>query len=1083
MYTYEPLIYHSNRLEILLDGFIHSLDDTKANATLTDPFAPEMIVVPHQGMGRWMAQQLAMRTGICVNLVFLTPASCFWQLLRLWHGTLPEYSAHDRESLVWHIRHHLPAFIDKPDFKAIQRYLSSDNTELRIFHLSRRIAEIFEHYLSYRAEWILAWEQGESQHWQAQLWRTLAAKGALGIHWGKILDNWRRHGLSKPAKSLPQRINLFGITTLAPIHVEFIKCLTKYTQVNIWHLNPTSQAWIEYVGADSRSYYKVRGTEHPDPSNRLELDNPLLANLGHIKQSFLQQILTAQIKQSINFAYPGNANLLQCLQSDILELQDRRCRNVAQRLLLADSDLSVQVHACHSPLREVQVLRDEILRLFSTIPNLTPADIVVMAPNINKYSNLVEAVFGNSGIADGPQIPYAIANRSLGAAIQSLFSAVKFLLKLPDSRFNVSEILYLLQVPAIQRRFDIDEDAVERIMLWVQETNIHWGADAEHRKAMGLPAEVANTWSFGLNRLFLGISLAPAQKQQPYRGILPYPDIEGQEISYLGSLQAIFERLNYWRVSLLQPRTIDAWRNTFNSLLNDIFLPDNIEQDWFQAINTGLEPITARITAAGINTPIALDLFRSVVQDLLAAPNVGPQRLFTGRVTFCPLETASAIPFRVVCLLGMNGTDFPRRKRSPSFDLMTQRPRHGDPSSRRSDNTLFLDALISARDCLYISYLGSSINDNSPQNPSVVISDLLDYVNQTHRCSQHNQDASMDVKERILIRHPLQPFSPRTFDPFNTRLQSYASEWLDASQLQAKLQPIFVPAALPAPDPELRVLNLDNLIKFLHNPAEYFLTQRLGLQLPRNSEILSDVEPFSLDGLELYHLKNIMLSLVQGNNTDEFILDYLSADGIIPHGVMGRIVIQEHLGRVRHFNDILQQWSSPLLEPIEVNLDVSDFKIQGVLTKISSNGLLDSRLGKLRPKDRLGLWVRHLIMCALQHSDIQVLASRYVAEDQLLQLRPVANALEIIGDLLELYWDGLTTPIPFFPNSSWAWCNADSNFYEQWNGQNNPNPDSQDLAVKLAFRGSDPLGSRFDTIANRVFAPLLSNSTIEKLAC
>lgn len=80
-----------------------------------------------------------------------------------------------------------------------------------------------------------------------------------------------------------------------------------------------------------------------------------------------------------------------------------------------------------------------------------------------------------------------------------------------------------------------------------------------------------------------------------------------------------------------------------------------------------------------------------------------------------------SIPFKVVCLLGMNDGVYPRQLAPLGFDLMSQKPKRGDRSRRDDDRYLFLEALISAQQKLYISYIGRSIQDNSERFPSVLV--------------------------------------------------------------------------------------------------------------------------------------------------------------------------------------------------------------------------------------------------------------------------------------------------------------------------------------------------------------------------
>lgn len=70
--------------------------------------------------------------------------------------------------------------------------------------------------------------------------------------------------------------------------------------------------------------------------------------------------------------------MLKVIQADILNLHIPSTDTIFP-LELAE-DYSVRVHSCHSPMREVQVLYDQILDAIEHDPSLAPSDIVVMTP-------------------------------------------------------------------------------------------------------------------------------------------------------------------------------------------------------------------------------------------------------------------------------------------------------------------------------------------------------------------------------------------------------------------------------------------------------------------------------------------------------------------------------------------------------------------------------------------------------------------------------------------------------------------------------------------------------------------------------
>jgi len=1068
-------VYHSNRLEILAEELAWI-----TAPPLVDPFRPETIVVQNQGMTRWIAQQLAQRNGISTRLDFPLPARFLWRVLQAWLPDAPGATRFDKDALLWRVYKQLPDLLDRPAFAPLTRYLADDTSGLKLYQLARRIADLFDQHLVFRPDLVLDWEQGPDQEWQAVLWRALGADGDQ-VHWARLLaelESAMARGEPDP-DALPERVCLFGLSALAPVYVRMLGALADRIPVHLFFFNPCREYWSDLVDERGQARRRARAQRagRPDPTGLLDLGNPLLASLGHAGQIFLDQLLELGGLDHDRFVPPSGDGLLQRVQRDLLELVDPRGSESA---VIAPADRSLQFHSTHGPLREIQVLHDRLLHLFEVIDGLEPRDIIVMAPDIDRYAPYVEAVFGAT---DGPmRIPWSIADRRVGGE-QPVLDALRFLLTLPGSRFEAGELLSLLEVPALRRRFDLDHQGLERVRTWVRESGVRWGEDEAMRTDLGLPDEPANTWAFGLQRLFLGYALPPDADEEPYAGVLPYPDLEGSEVADLGQLTALVETLGVWRKRLAVPRSLAGWRSAINELLAACFAPDDEEEVLLQLVRDGLDETVTRAETAGFDRPVGLDVLRVLVRDLVD-DNRGAHRFLTGRVNFCNMVPMRSIPFRVVCLIGMNGADFPRTQRPLSFDLMARHPRRGDRSRRRDDRYLFLEALLSARDVLYLSWVGNDKRDNSLKVPSVVIDELLDYLRRGYRLPN-----GTDPTEQLVVRHPLQPFSHRYFDLGDQRLFSYARTWLEAARTRIEGEiPAFCDAELPdlreVPREVLgkafRTLKLEDLIRFLRNPARYFLTERLGLSLPEAAEAPPDAEPFDAAGLERYRLDQVLLRGLLAGQEPPSILARLRGAGILPHGAPGELLFDELLDTAGPFVQRLQDCPVAEAEPIEVDLSLADFRLQGQLRNLHAVGLIDYRFGKLSAKDRLRAWVRHLVLNLLAPKGIEP-TSTFLAKDLTLHLAPVADAGALLADLLELHRPGLNRPLAFFPESALAWLEHGygSGFDHAWCGRYNLAPERDLAEVRIAFRSRQPIGEEFEHMARRVLGPMLERSETE----
>jgi exodeoxyribonuclease V gamma subunit len=1047
-------IHHSNQLEVLLHQLHTQISvSTQVPTEIIDPFEPIIIIVPHTGMKRWLAQQIAVTTSITANFSFQSQEKFFWQMLRGWERNLPERPPWSKDALTWMIMQSLPELIHRKAFEEIFNYLSYDVTDVRLFQLSQQIAVIFENYLLFRANLLLNWEQGNENHWQAQLWRYLITNEKLQLHWSKILRTWRIINKPDPIKALPTQIFFFGIDILAPVYKEFIEVLSKYINITIFYLNPAQNTWFNnQLSTNSKSQSQV---------NKFYQLNKLLSNFGYAKQIVLQQLSELAAKQHSTFIKQHNDTVLHRLQNDILEAHNHYNNAVKdQRSVFNITDISIQIHSCHSHLRETQVLRDNLLTLFNTLPNLKPREILVIAPNMNEYAPYVEAVFGaieNDIESKSKRIPWAITNRVLDANTKLLILAIETLLKLPDSRFEVSTILSLLHLPFIQRRWNLNAIDLYQIQIWIQGTNIRWGIDANQRAELKLPAEEANTWQYGLNKL--------------YSDNTSVNDIHNLEI-----LRDFINKLIHWRQQLLISRSLHEWRNTLQALCTDLFALDVSEEELIILLNKELEVVINCVIDTQFNRELSAKLFRVIIQQLFDKLDINYPRLFTGKVTFCGLETMRGIPFRVICLLGMNGVNFPRHQHTLSFDLIQQQPYFYDISQRDNDNALFLDTILSARDCLYLSYIGHDIKDNSVKTPSIVISDVVDYL---HKIGINEQQ----INSYIITHYPLQPFSTKLYDGINTRLHSYANEWLETAQSQTnRVISNFITTSLQIPNPGN--LELNHLIDFFHNPAQYFLTHQLGIKIFKNHAIQEDLEPFDLDNLQSYKLKAILLPLVQAKQEDELLLEHIKTIGILPHGKVGELIFKSHLEQVKIFVQRLNQYQISLLEPITIDLNVNEWHIQGQIDNITINGIFNSRIGRLRSKDRLTLWLQHLILCIIKPTNIPSLNSLYISEDAEWRLMNISEPIPLIQDLLTLYAQGLSSPLQFFPDSSLTCYEHGMNskeLYKHWNDPNSFTTESQNLAVRIAFRGRNPIDETFADIATRIFAPIKKYSKLNYL--
>ena len=1068
----------SNRLEILADQLARILQQPLASA-----LDPEVIVVQSKGMERWISLQLAERHGVCANCRFPFPNTFVQEIFEVVLGNLPSADLFDPGILTWRVMKALTMRLEDPAFEPLRIYLESGQSELKRFQLSQRIADLFDQYLLFRPEMIFQWEKGKARHWQAVLWRDLVQgheqehRAARAREFFRILQR----GLD-PLPGIPKRISVFGISALPRFHVQVFASLSQITEVNFFLMNPSQEYWGDIL--DTWEMKKKAREAKGASSGELHMEkgNALLASMGALGRDFFEMIQEFDAEE-LSFHKEQNAeNLLSAVQSDILRLQERR-----EKKAISPEDLSIQIHSCHSPMREVEVLRDQLLKMFEEDLELLPKDILVMMPEVETYAPYIQGVFDTTP-EDPRSIPFSIADRSIRKE-GGIGEAFLDLLDLQGNRFGVLRVVNLLECEAVRGKFGLSGQDVETVRRWISETRIRWGMDEKHKEELGLPGFPQNTWRAGLERLLLGFAL-PGREEALFSGILPYDAIEGAESRILGAFAEFVETLFRRTASLGQPRGLESWQRDLAALLDDFFEPGEETDREIRLIRRMLEELAKTVSLSLFDEEIPLQIVKSHLENRLDQTGFG-SGFMTGGVTFCAMLPMRSIPFRVICLLGMNDEAYPRQSKPLGFDFMARYPRRGDRSRRNDDRYLFLETLLSARERLYISYVGQSIQDNSVLSPSVLVSELLDYVEQGFEIPGRN------LREHLLTRHRLQAFSPEYFKK-RERLFTYSEENYETAStaLSERKEPArFLSTGLSEPDESWRNLDLRDLCDFFSNPTKFLLKRRIGLILEERSSFAEEREPFEVQNLERYFLEESMLRRrLQGRSLkDDFVL--ADASGRLPHGPVGQCVYEGFLAGVEQFARRLSPLiSKNALEALPFQLHVGGFSLRGSLDHVFKEAMIRYRYALLKGRDLLTGWIHHLVLNALRAPGVPRrtllagLTGRRAGERKgvFQEYAPVEDSEKMLEALLKRYWEGLRKALPFFPESSWSYAQAlvvkqkpRESALEQarkaWEGTERSRGESEDPFYRLCFGPADPFDRAFEEISVEIFEPLLKS--------
>lgn len=1044
-------LYTGNRLEDLAALLAKIL----AVSPPENPFDDEHILVQNPGMAQWLKMFLAQSHSISAGFAFPLPSTFVWQVFAQALSDTPSQSEFNKPFLVWRLMRILDFRLGDPEFQALSWYLEEDDTQIRRFQLCSSIADIYDQYLVYRPDWIKIWESGECQDeslkalfeqqpWQAILWRDLvtdiSVQGTSLYHRGNLIEALQEvsQSSSRPV-GVPERIFVFGVSSLPPNTLESLRVLAAsgWIEIHLFLQNPCCFYWGDVVDKHYFGREIKRQTLKPGLSaDTLYLDaNPLLASWGRLGRDYiaqLQDMADNQLEVCEDYLLASSSGLLQHIQQDILTLEnhgskeerDAHVSSSEYRHTVVCDDQSIRVQLCHSPLREVEVLHDQLLQMFEQNPSLTPKDIIVMLPDVNRYSPFVKAVFGTrSGAQSKKHIPFSLIDQS-GGMENPIVDAYLYLLGLGESRFTLSELISVLEVPAVRARFELTVDELERIRLWATEVGIRWGMDGSTAQQHDLPIQESHTWLHGMRRMLLGYAMG---HDYIWEGTLSYGDVEGLEASMAGKLAEFLVAIDDAQSRLMQELLPKEWVSTLYYLSEQFFLVE--AEDAFPALlSKHLDALTLQWQQAYFDAPLNQQVIRQWLSPLLQESQ-GNQRFLAGRVNFCTLMPMRSVPFNVICVLGLNEGDYPRSVAPMGFDLMVGQYRSGDRSRREDDKYLFLEALMSARDCFYLSYVGRSIRDNSEKNPSILVRELLEYIGQScvFEGDEHlvPDQAQAALLERLIVNHPLQPFNPAYYSS-DKQFYSYDEQWLPALfsiQVDEAMSGFTPLEGLEQPRLELA---LDELSRFIGHPTRYFTQRRLKAYLNLQEEEEKEDESFTLDGLAGYQLRESLLKAMLKGDEATFV-ERLSLTGDLPYGALGRLSLQKSRSQCQQLFTALQGYSLDECEPIEVNLSLGGIVLQAWLDRPTATTRLSYRIGDLSAHQKMQFWIEHLALCAQgtpkQHHLINLSKTGKLLQHGFILMSP-DDAKEHLTNMLALLQQGLCQPLALPAKSADAWCKS-----------------------------------------------------------
>src|SRR5690349_17329856 len=948
-------IHRAERTDLLADGLGALLADP-----LPDPFAEELVIVPAKGVERWLSQRLSHilgrgsgQDGVCAGISFRNPRSLIAEIT----GTDDDDPWHP-DSLVWPLLEVVDESCTDAWCRTLATHLGhfeadgSEEKELRQgrrYAVARRLAGLFASYARQRPQLLIDWENGDADglepdlDWQPPLWRALLNRVDADpphIRHAKTVAT-----LHESPTELPERLSLFGHTRLPSTEIELLDALSTHHDLHLWLPHPSDNLW--------QSLADVHGqTSRREDTSHRAVSHPLLATLGRDLRELQRGLPADPQTDEYLGGHERPDTLLGWLQSDITANAVRPGGRT-----LDPADRSVQVHSCHGPARQIDVLREVLLGLLADDETLEPRDILVMCPDIETYAPLIVAGFGLGdmikGVHPAHKLRVRLADRSL-VQTNPLLGVVSQLLALAGGRATSSEVLNLAQAAPVRARFGFTDDNLEDITRWVRQANIRWGFDRDHRKPYGVDF-IQNTWRFGIDRILAGVAMSDDSRAW-IDTTLPLDDVSSNRVELAGKLAEFVDRLEHVVDSLTGAKPLREW---LTALGNGIELLARVDdEDAWQTSQLQRE-FGQVLTDAGArdDTLMRLPDVRALLdRHLSGRPTRANFR--TGTLTVCTMVPMRSVPHRVVCLVGLDDGVFPRLGVVDGDDVLARGPMTGERDIRSEDRQLLLDAVLAATEKLVITYTGADEISGHRRPPAVPLAEVLDALDQT---------TGAPVRDRILVTHTLQPFdirnvtpgalgvpTPFTFDPTVLTAATAATGTLS--------EPAPFPTG-PVVQPAGGDVALVDLVRFVKSPVRAFFTS-LDFTLPWEVDGVEDAMPVDINALEEWTVGDRMLDDMLHDMEPAQARDAEWRRGTLPPGRLGWRKATTICEQAVLLAETARGYRGEPADAVDVDIDLGGRRLTGTVSPVFGERLVSVTYSKIDGRHFLQSWISLLALWA-----------------------------------------------------------------------------------------------------------------------
>jgi exodeoxyribonuclease V gamma subunit len=1008
----------------------------------------DCVVVPNRIQQAWLQQRFLLDSAAAPSGLPRVLALCDFPLLAFfvndWLYRMaagpdagrpdPEQHPFSVKSMRWRIYAFLMDDALEEPFAPLRTYVHRNDARdpRKCFKLAGRLASLMDQYQTYRPDRVRAWETcgddalAPDERWQRALWLHLV-EGRENDTYLAALRAMDRNLRNAHPEHAYRRVFVFAPAMMPGAHLAFFRALGELLPVDFYMLNPSREDWFDRLSLRSAIRDGTSLERMADPENLADLKHPLLSAYARGARDLAAgavDLTGGQIEEA--FAEANDNTVLGFLRDGML-----RCDPSLAPLPPPPLAAPIELHRCHGKMREVEILRDQLLRAFDDDRSLEPRHVQVQAADLNAYAPYIDAVFASANPNAPAAIPYVLADRIAGGENSSAW-AFRQLLELSDSRFAAPDVVDLLRCPGVARKFGFEPADVDGVAAWIARAGIRWGRDPAHRKAVSHAAfEPQTTWRHGLDRLLLGYALGGGDDAPPLGGVLPCDCAEGREAVLLGQLAAFYSRLADVAESSIARRPVAEWAERIGQWIDDFFASDNASYADVLPLKSAVRLLAGSAQTAGFAEPVPI----AVVRDFLAghlSQTTGGADQTRNAVVFSSLRPGSSAPRRIHALLGMGEGLFPRAEARPAYDLMRNPRKMGDRSSSIEDRMAFLEVLLNAKQRLLILYPAFSEEDNAPLGESVVVRELADYL------ALRVGNAGI-----VATSHHVQSFHPDYFAGASPALFSYSAANCDAAKAlvaAANAAPAAPHAAPFAPPLDVA---LDDLLEFFKNPSKFYFRHVAGASVaPREDAALDDAEPFDPSHLAKADVRKQIVKAILDGTDPAALRDACLADGLVPLGEWGRrwfedsaqnvAALLDHLIEETTLRDLLVLQANADESPIDVSIHVAGQSVRlygraHLFAHKGSKKTVVFRCSSATDSASLGAWISHLAACAAGLEPCSILAQGKKVADlkpQAFDPLPAAEAAGHLAELLCAFFDGHRAPLPFTPPAAMAYAQA-----------------------------------------------------------